>query len=62
MRFCLRQVYKIMNDYLIISAPHPPVMRFDDYPLECGAFLAEQAQGGTGADTARRAATGLIDQ
>jgi len=52
------QVYKVLNDYVVVKAPHPPVMTFQDYPLECQAFLAEQAQAGQGAKTASRAATG----
>ena len=51
------QTFKILSDYLIVDAPHPPVMTVADYPLECNAFLAEGSQD-EGAETARKAATG----
>ena len=51
------QLFKVMSDYLVVDAPHPPVMVYADYPLECAAFIAE-SNAGDGASTTRKIATG----
>lgn len=52
------QLFKVMSDLLMVDAPHPPVMKYADYPLDCAAYIAKSNSGDEGAATTRKIATG----